>query len=248
MCIRHRISRTYAKHVNIHNNSMESDMTKATTKKDQAVDAEQPVSKGNILQRIHAVMKEVTYIQKDSKAGMKYSVVSHDKVTAKIRSALIKHGIVTWMGEFNMKQEGNRTQLTCKVYFANIDDKHDAIVVDSAGYGIDTQDKGPGKAISYAFKYALLKTFCLETGDDPDLDQHVEYENAEDPHMIAIDGFKTDMDLAVTTEDLGEVLSKHRDAMTKAKAHYPGQAGEASAAYRMKLIQLRKEEEEADKK
>lgn len=32
-------------------------------------------------------------------------------------------------------------------------------------------DKGPGKAISYAVKYAYLKAFALETGDDPDHDQ-----------------------------------------------------------------------------
>jgi hypothetical protein len=38
-------------------------------------------------------------------------------------------------------------------------------------YGIDDSDKGPGKAISYAVKYALLKALGLETGDDPDEDQ-----------------------------------------------------------------------------
>jgi hypothetical protein len=37
-------------------------------------------------------------------------------------------------------------------------------------------DKGPGKAVSYAFKYALLKVFCLETGDDPDNDANARYE------------------------------------------------------------------------
>ena len=31
---------------------------------------------------------------------------------------------------------------------------------------MDNADKAPGKAISYAFKYALLKTFALETGED----------------------------------------------------------------------------------
>jgi hypothetical protein len=36
------------------------------------------------------------------------------------------------------------------------------------GYGVDPQDKGPGKAISYGVKYALLKVLGLETGDDPD--------------------------------------------------------------------------------
>ena len=51
------------------------------------------------------------------------------------------------------------------------------------GYGIDPADKGIGKAISYSFKYALLKTFCLETGDDPDQDQSSKYEPAKPPEV-----------------------------------------------------------------
>ena len=139
----------------------------------------------NILQRINAVMKELDYLQKEKKSGMQYSFVSHDKVTGAIRPLLVKHGIVCWPSQFDVKQEGNRTQLHCKVVFANIDEPEDAFEVDSFGYGIDAQDKGPGKAISYAVKYALLKTFALETGDDPDQDQNVKF---EPPAMPAANG------------------------------------------------------------
>jgi hypothetical protein len=127
----------------------------------------------NILQRLNAVMQEVDYIQREEKKGMSYKIVSHDKVTALVRPALVKHGIVYWPSAFNIHQDGNRTQLHCKVIFANMDDRSDFIEVDSLGHGIDNQDKGPGKAISYAVKYALLKALGLETGDDPDLDQDV---------------------------------------------------------------------------
>lgn len=130
----------------------------------------------NILQRINAVMKELDYLQKEKKSGMQYSYVSHDKVAKAINPLLVKHGIVCYPTDYKVTQEGNRTQLQCKVVFVNIDDRFDQIIVDSLGYGIDSQDKGPGKAISYAFKYALLKTFVLETGDDPDNDQHVKFE------------------------------------------------------------------------
>lgn len=130
----------------------------------------------NILQRINAVMQELDYLQKERKSGMQYSFVSHDKVTGAIRPLLVKHGIACWPAAMEVKQEGNRTQLQCKVIFASIDDPADCIEVESIGYGIDGQDKGPGKAISYAVKYAWLKTFALETGDDPDNDQHVKFE------------------------------------------------------------------------
>jgi len=139
----------------------------------------------NILQRINAVMKELDYLQKEKKSGMQYSYVSHDKVAKAINPLLVKHGIVCYPTDYRVTQEGNRTQLQCKVVFVNIDDRSDQIIVDSLGYGIDSQDKGPGKAISYAFKYALLKTFVLETGDDPDNDQHVKF---EPPVMVAANG------------------------------------------------------------
>jgi hypothetical protein len=57
-----------------------------------------------------------------------------------------------------------------KTAFINADCPEEKIESFYYGYGIDTQDKGIGKAISYAVKYALLKQFCLETGDDPERD------------------------------------------------------------------------------
>jgi hypothetical protein len=137
----------------------------------------------NILQRLNAVMQEVDYIQREQKQGMRYKIVSHDKVTGLVRPALVKHGVVYWPSSFDVKQSGNRTELCCQVVFANMDDKNDYIVVDTLGYGIDDQDKGPGKAISYAVKYALLKALGLETGDDPDLEQDVEHKHDRAPHI-----------------------------------------------------------------
>jgi hypothetical protein len=61
------------------------------------------------------------------------------------------------------------------IRFANIDAPDDHIDVETFGHGIDQGDKSPGKAMSYAVKYALLKTLGLETGDDPDLDQDVRH-------------------------------------------------------------------------
>ena len=120
-------------------------------------------------------MSEVSYIQKDHPQGMRYSVVSHDAVTAKVRPALLKNGIVYYPRKVRYNQNGNRTEVFHVIRFVNIDEPTDYIDVQSFGYGVDTSDKGPGKAMSYSVKYALLKTLGLETGDDPDLHdvQHV---------------------------------------------------------------------------
>lgn len=130
----------------------------------------------NIFQRLANAQKAVDYIQKEKKAGMNYSIVSHDAVTAKVRPVLVENGIHYYPVGLSHSQNGNRTEVALTVRFVNVDKPDEFIDVPSLGYGIDTQDKGPGKAISYAVKYALLKTLGLETGDDPDLDQDVKHE------------------------------------------------------------------------
>lgn len=131
----------------------------------------------NIFQRIIDIMAELDYLQKgEKKAGGMYRYVSHDQVAAAIHPLLVKHGVVIIPTVKEMKQDGNRTCMCVLVTFINSDNPEESFVVESYGYGIDTSDKGPGKAYSYAFKYALLKTFCLETGDDPDDDQQSKHE------------------------------------------------------------------------
>jgi hypothetical protein len=130
---------------------------------------------GNIYQRMNRVMHAVDYIQKEKKQGMRYSIVTHDAVTAKVRPLMVANGIVYYPGDLTLTQQGNRTECKMIVIFQNIDDPDDSMEVHSAGYGIDDQDKGPGKAISYAVKYALLKALGLESGDDPDEDQQTEH-------------------------------------------------------------------------
>ena len=139
-------------------------------------DNTKPLSKGdtekaagslNIHQRIHATMKDVAYIQKDRDVG-NYKVVSHDAVTAKVRPVLVKHGVIYYPQNMVYKQNGNRTEVSLDIVFANVDNPQDIIAVPTFGYGIDPSDKGPGKAVSYAVKMALLKALGLETGEDAD--------------------------------------------------------------------------------
>ena len=123
----------------------------------------------NIHQRINAVMQDIAYVQKeDKKVNNQYKFVSHDAVTAAVRPHLVTHGITVIASVANHNQDGNRTEVDLVVNFHNIDDPSDTVSVNVFGYGVDQQDKGPGKAFSYAKKYAFLQTFCLETGDDPE--------------------------------------------------------------------------------
>lgn len=125
----------------------------------------------NIHQRLLDVMKEVDYIQKDRPIGSgtnSYMVVTHDAVTAKVRPVLVKHGVIYYPQNLVYVQNGNRTELSLDIRFVNAANPADFVSVPTLGYGIDSQDKGPGKAVSYAVKMALLKALGLETGEDAD--------------------------------------------------------------------------------
>jgi hypothetical protein len=129
-------------------------------------------TKLNIHQRLHAVMQDVSYVQKSHEIKMSgggYKVVTHDAVTAAVRPALVKHGVVYYPQNLKYEQNGNRTELSLDLRFVNIDHPDDWIDVPTFGYGICSQDKGPGKSLSYGVKMALLKALGLETGEDADL-------------------------------------------------------------------------------
>lgn len=180
----------------------------------------------NLYQRISAVMSELDYIEKGAlKVNGQYRFVSHDQVTAKVHPLLVKHGIVVLPSIHEIKQENNRTEVKMNILFLNIDNPEECFSVQYFGYGIDNGDKGPGKAISYAYKYALLKTFCLETGDDPDNDANASYEPAkclefdlEIAMQLVDDKYRVFLDKFL--QECAQTANKHvedikREAMTR---------------------------------
>lgn len=145
------------------------------------------VEKLNLYQKISKIMSEIEYLKKDDKVitnqktNAGYNAVSEEKVTSEIRKGLIKYGIVIIpieqehirQDEVLKDQYGNDkvnriTTVNVKYKMQNIDDINDYIIIASSGTGVDTQDKGVGKAMTYAYKYMLLRTFAIPTGDDPD--------------------------------------------------------------------------------
>ena len=148
----------------------------------------------NIYQRMHAIMEDLKYIQKDEKkVANQYRAVTHDAVTAKVHDMLVKHRVYSAVSVIDHSQDGNRTEVNIGITYVNIDNPEDVVVIRSFGYGIDSQDKGPGKAISYAVKYNYLKAFALETGDDPDNDQGNQFDHVT---------------------ELAEAVKKHQDTIT----------------------------------
>ena len=122
----------------------------------------------NIHQRLNAVMADVNYTKKDKKIEIgkgSYSVTGHDAVTKLIHPLLVKHKISLIPTVVEMTQEGNRTRVLMSFDWVNIDAPKDYFTNQCVSYGVDNQDKGPGKSISYAQRFITLKTLHLETGE-----------------------------------------------------------------------------------
>lgn len=125
----------------------------------------------NVYQKIQAVMNDVQYLAKDdmvSFGNTKYKAISEEKVTTAMRQAIIKHGLVVFPVKQEWSRSGQITHVDVTYRIVNVDDPADYIETVSCGDGADTQDKGAGKAMTYAFKYMWLRTFALPTGEDPD--------------------------------------------------------------------------------
>ena len=138
----------------------------------------------NIYEKIQAVADEIKTIDKDMQVGNErygYKAVSDLSVTKAVKRAETKHKIVS----IPLKQElihqevlkkvseGKETytfsfiiKLTTRI--VNIENPEEFIEVESFGHGIDSGDKGFGKAATYARKYALLNAYKIATGEDPD--------------------------------------------------------------------------------
>ena len=96
----------------------------------------------------------------------KYKIYSYPS-----KREIVDRDILQTKKEYNGQvTEGNqiflRIETTYK--FVNVEKPEETIEVITYGDGVDTQDKAPGKAMTYADKYALLKAYKIISGDDPD--------------------------------------------------------------------------------
>lgn len=130
----------------------------------------------NIYQRINEIRKKVEYLKKD-KQVQGYKVVTHDQVTGALRDFLIEYGVIVIPNEMGSVMVNTDTQTGSgtpwmryeakyTIEFVNMDTPEETIAINVSAHAMDTGDKAPGKALSYATKMAMLKLFSIETGED----------------------------------------------------------------------------------
>lgn len=138
-----------------------------------------------VYEKILAVMSEVGYLNKDgfveTGKGKGYKALTDEKVLTAIRPVMVKHRLIMLpvsmdhrrvdekVKDYQGNEKTNRiTDVDMTFRIINVDDPKDYVDVVSSGTGVDTQDKGIGKAMTYAKKYALLNSYMVPSGDDTD--------------------------------------------------------------------------------
>jgi hypothetical protein len=185
----------------------------------------------NLFQRLLYVAGKCGYLQKDASSALRYSFISHDKVTGAVRGPMAEVGLFYYSdvleSEYQVLTAANGgliyfTKVTAAVTFVNTDKPEERLTVRGVGIGLDPSDKSIGKAVSYAVKYALLKGLMMETGDDPEKDDH---RLANVPPVIANDNSKSEPVKAV-----GKFFSAPR-AKTVSNQAVSGLASPAQISY-----------------
>lgn len=135
----------------------------------------------NIYQKLLAITTELEPVAKALNVSIgkgSYKAVSEYSVLEAVKPLENKYGIYSYPfhreivnqaileGYDGKKSVFVRIETTYR--FINVDNPSEYIDVISYGDGVDTQDKATGKAMTYADKYALMKAYKVQTGDDPD--------------------------------------------------------------------------------
>lgn len=148
----------------------------------------------NIYQKMAAITAELKAVEKNltvqTTKSSSYKAVSERAILDAVKPLEEKYGVYSFpvsreVLESNLIQnesvyedaKGNKTTTPKTSYmtriktvykFVNIDNPSDWIETITFAEGIDSQDKGSGKAMTYSDKYALMKSYKISTGEDVD--------------------------------------------------------------------------------
>lgn len=162
------------------------------------INYEDNIKSMNLWEKISQISSEIEYLQKDDSVGTGrnvYKAISIEKVMSAVADKMNKFGVVIYPIEqvytrtdekvigidYNTKKEVEKinrvSDVDVKYEVVNIHAPTERIITASSGTGVDTQDKGIGKAMTYAYKNMIIKLFAIATGDDTDKIHSDDYTN-----------------------------------------------------------------------
>ena len=130
----------------------------------------------NLRQKLAEVRRRIGYVQKRGhNERFNYSYVTAADIAGSVGDILAELGVIVIPRLEDISYEsaasrGEATRMARVVMaytFADVDSGEE-VIAKVAGQGLDPGDKAPYKAMTGALKYALLQSFLLATGDDPE--------------------------------------------------------------------------------
>jgi hypothetical protein len=131
----------------------------------------------SLRQKLAVVRRRIAYVPKRGHNERKnYSYVTAADIAGAVGDILAELGVVVVPHLESISHEPSRmvrsdvehvARVVMAYTFMDVDTAEE-ITVKVAGEGLDAGDKAPYKAMTGALKYALLQSFLLATGDDPE--------------------------------------------------------------------------------
>lgn len=190
----------------------------------------------NLIEAVLKVMSEVKGMEKNSKVGTggsSYNGTKYQDVAEVFNDAMSRNGLVMmpididestqidrweeeqiWSGKTQIKQKQSVfTKVKTKYLLCHESGETQELC--GYGHGVDAQDKGAGKALTYAYKNTLLYTFLTPVGkmDDTETTHSDDIATPQQPQVSTAEMLKTstaEMLKAKTKEEATAIWNKYQ--------------------------------------
>jgi hypothetical protein len=175
----------------------------------------------NVYQAISAVQKDLSTqgISKDRKntQGSGYVFRGIDDVYNALAPFLAKHGLCILPRVLNRESIERQSKAGGALFYITVEVEFDLVAADGSkhtiktfGEAMDSGDKATNKAMSAAYKYACMQSFCIPTEGDNDADSqtHQVAPKVEKLKGIELDHTKAVMASAVSYENLKDIFKE----------------------------------------
>jgi hypothetical protein len=175
----------------------------------------------NVYQAISAVQKDLSTqgISKDRKnmQGSGYAFRGIDDVYNALAPFLAKHGLCILPRVLNRESVERQSKAGGALFYITVEVEFDLVAADGSkhtiktfGEAMDSGDKATNKAMSAAYKYACMQSFCIPTEGDNDADAqtHQVAPKVEKLKGIELDHTKALMASAVSYENLKDIFKE----------------------------------------
>lgn len=166
----------------------------------------------NIYEKMLNITNEIAKVNKNLTVGegkSAYKAVGEADILKAVKELEFKYKVYSYPSNRELvestmytttNQYGDKNNIFSRIKttyrFVNIEKPDEYIETITYAEGIDTQDKGAGKAMTYSDKYALMKAYKIITGDDPD-------QNASPENEILKNNKKQDIEIVDVNAKVG---------------------------------------------